>query len=124
MVKAARVLRRRNTTEVRKFGRVWRLRWLCSHCECVSPWVDDEPGNAIDGAAWKLASSKGWHHEFLGPPRKPGVLYIWCPLCASALAELERVEIRACCKCGCTDEDACDGGCEWVAADLCSACDA
>lgn len=28
----------------------------------------------------------------------------------------------ACAVCGCTQNNACDGGCEWVGADLCSAC--
>lgn len=31
-------------------------------------------------------------------------------------------DARACANCGCTDERACDGGCWWVAEDLCSAC--
>lgn len=29
---------------------------------------------------------------------------------------------RTCRQCGCTDTQACEGGCSWVAADLCSAC--
>lgn len=29
---------------------------------------------------------------------------------------------RACRVCGCTDCQACEGGCWWVAADLCSSC--
>lgn len=31
-------------------------------------------------------------------------------------------EVARCRECGCTDEAACDGGCSWVEADLCSAC--
>ena len=30
---------------------------------------------------------------------------------------------RRCRVCGCTETRACSGGCHWVAADLCSACD-
>lgn len=30
--------------------------------------------------------------------------------------------IRHCRKCGCTEEFACEGGCSWIAPDLCSAC--
>jgi hypothetical protein len=30
--------------------------------------------------------------------------------------------VRACRRCGCTDDDACPGGCAWVSADECSAC--
>jgi len=31
-------------------------------------------------------------------------------------------KIRTCRECGCTDEYGCDGGCEWIEPDLCSAC--
>lgn len=32
-------------------------------------------------------------------------------------------DVRRCRECGCTDDDdGCDGGCYWVAVDLCSAC--
>lgn len=31
-------------------------------------------------------------------------------------------DVRACRSCGCTDERACEGGCVWVADDLCSSC--
>jgi hypothetical protein len=36
--------------------------------------------------------------------------------------DLEAVGIRACRVCGCTDNSACEEGCEWVGEDLCSAC--
>jgi ParB/RepB/Spo0J family partition protein len=38
----------------------------------------------------------------------------YCAACAPG--------IEVCLKCGCTDEAACEGGCTWVADDLCSAC--
>jgi hypothetical protein len=31
--------------------------------------------------------------------------------------------VRTCRECGCTDDRACVGGCSWIEADLCSACD-
>lgn len=31
-------------------------------------------------------------------------------------------EPRRCRRCGCTDDQACEGGCWWVEPDLCSAC--
>jgi hypothetical protein len=31
---------------------------------------------------------------------------------------------QTCRNCGCTDENACDGGCWWIEDDLCSACEA
>jgi hypothetical protein len=60
-----------------------------------------------------------------------GVLAADGGLCLSLdelLADLERVEADAeprCHKCGCTEFEACEGGCGWVHADpwLCSACD-
>jgi hypothetical protein len=30
--------------------------------------------------------------------------------------------VRSCRSCGCTDDDACAGGCWWVEEDLCSSC--
>jgi hypothetical protein len=35
---------------------------------------------------------------------------------------LKRSAVRACRVCGCTDAQACPGGCSWAGADLCSAC--
>ena len=32
-------------------------------------------------------------------------------------------DVRECRVCGCTDNQACEGGCSWVEADLCSAHD-
>jgi len=37
-------------------------------------------------------------------------------------AEAPFPEYRHCRECGCTDDDACEGGCEWVEDDLCSRC--
>lgn len=42
---------------------------------------------------------------------------------ATAAPEEEPVaDVRQCVKCGCTDDQACDGGCTWVAENLCSSC--
>jgi len=38
------------------------------------------------------------------------------------LVEEPLFDTRTCRVCGCTDEDACEGGCEWVEDDLCSRC--
>lgn len=35
---------------------------------------------------------------------------------------LDKPAVRTCRACGCTDMRACEGGCWWVAQDLCSAC--
>lgn len=40
-----------------------------------------------------------------------------------AVADVEyEYKARMCRVCGCTDQDGCPGGCWWVEADLCSAC--
>lgn len=31
-------------------------------------------------------------------------------------------DLQVCRKCGCTEDDACEGGCWWVESDLCSSC--
>lgn len=45
---------------------------------------------------------------------------------AEAAAELAcddvAIAVRTCRRCGCTDDQACPGGCWWVSEDLCSAC--
>lgn len=46
---------------------------------------------------------------------------VTCPSCRET-AELDLEPITTCRVCGCSDLDACDGGCSWVALDLCSAC--
>jgi PRTRC genetic system protein A len=38
--------------------------------------------------------------------------------------ETEGAEVQRCRICGCTDERACPGGCEWIEPDLCSRCEA
>ena len=41
----------------------------------------------------------------------------------AVLAQLaDLAPLGRCAVCGCTDDDACPGGCRWVADDLCSAC--
>lgn len=35
---------------------------------------------------------------------------------------MSKKKVPTCRVCGCTDEDACEGGCYWVEKDLCSAC--
>jgi hypothetical protein len=40
----------------------------------------------------------------------------------AAGAILDLVRFRFCRRCGCSDLDPCQGGCSWVAPDLCSAC--
>jgi hypothetical protein len=35
---------------------------------------------------------------------------------------LKLAGVRACRTCGCSEEDACEGGCSWVGPNLCSSC--
>lgn len=39
-----------------------------------------------------------------------------------AVTTLRREKFRYCRVCGCSEHDACERGCSWVDADLCSAC--
>jgi hypothetical protein len=39
-----------------------------------------------------------------------------------SILAMDDEEVRTCRECGCTDDDACEGGCEWVEDDLCSRC--
>lgn len=51
---------------------------------------------------------------------------VYMPLMDDAPARREYARLsgaRACRSCGCTDQWACEGGCEWIDADLCSTCD-
>jgi len=45
-----------------------------------------------------------------------------CARCDAKVARLEGEPVRTCRVCGCTDELACEGGCAWAGADLCSRC--
>lgn len=48
-----------------------------------------------------------------------------CARCDAKVARLEGEPVRTCRVCGCTDEQACEGGCAWVAwvaSDLCTRC--
>jgi len=44
------------------------------------------------------------------------------PRALAGTHELRKRPPRRCRICGCTQERACEGGCYWVAPDLCSAC--
>jgi hypothetical protein len=39
-----------------------------------------------------------------------------------SILAMDEDDVRQCRGCGCTDDDACEGGCEWVDEDLCSRC--
>lgn len=43
----------------------------------------------------------------------------WSPLCPASGNDINDAMCR---ECGCTDYNACDDGCWWVEADLCSSC--
>ena len=48
-----------------------------------------------------------------------GVAGAYVPLCG---ASGNRLDVPMCRTCGCTDARACEDGCWWVEADLCSSC--
>jgi len=45
----------------------------------------------------------------------------YCCFCGKKIKQLLKQE-RTCRVCGCTDDQACEGGCHWVEDDLCSSC--
>ena len=60
-----------------------------------------------------------------------------CPTCAAApgtscyagasrvaphASRIAALSVRTCRYCGCTDDHACEGGCWWIAAEVCSSC--
>lgn len=59
---------------------------------------------------------------------EPELIYLMAPFICTEEQELLQIlaeikkDIRRCRVCGCTDDDACSGGCYWVEPDLCSMC--
>jgi hypothetical protein len=51
-----------------------------------------------------------------------GILAVSALLIRATILDRRRDKTRACRVCGCTDNQACPGGCWWADEDLCSAC--
>lgn len=62
----------------------------------------------------------GFVEEEISKKHRPMVRALLGRLAFDAWAEADQ---SACMVCGCTEDDACEGGCSWVATFLCSACD-
>jgi hypothetical protein len=56
-------------------------------------------------------------------PYQPPVYGDSCSCCEDCCEHCESLRGGACRVCGCADDRACEQGCWWVEADLCSACD-
>lgn len=54
--------------------------------------------------------------------RAASPLFDRAPFAPAARPSLAALGLAQCRRCGCTDALACEGGCSWVEADLCSAC--
>lgn len=61
-----------------------------------------------------------------------GLVYAWVmgnsvslgdPMAEASFPFRDAVPVRTCRVCGCTEDRACEGGCSWLAFDLCSACE-
>lgn len=92
--------------------------------------VDQLPPDAAE--LQERADAEGWENDGKGgvtvqypPLRGPSheeVLHVGDILASALTGKPQKMELRACRICGCTDDQACEGGCYWVEADLCSAC--
>ncbi len=78
-------------------------------------------------AGWAIGAEKPTI-ILLAENMEPELMYLAAPfLCIDIpelLATVEEIkkDFRRCRICGCTDDNACEGGCYWVEEDLCSAC--
>lgn len=80
----------------------------CAHC------LREVPGHQFEGDRSLLAGRTYSYQSGCVIIEHPaGALHYCCP-CAAMM--------NICRGCGCTDECACEGGCFWVAPDLCSTC--
>lgn len=93
--------------------------------DVVAPWLEDEP----------LADLTAWL-EALTPLRSPVRTQVPPAMVDVLVRQIEehltatgqdldsvRLSITPACRvCGCTDDEACEGGCHWVEPGLCSAC--
>lgn len=81
----------------------------------------------VDVAARQVAADEVGVFTHYGQPARPGDWLIresgYVRLADFAEADaLRRGDLRVCRKCGCSQLDACDDGCTWIAEDLCSSC--
>ena len=90
-------------TIAREAGQMWALR-----------------SGLVDQAA-QATDSPGVLSDLLADAEQASRVAARAALVAIAL-QLTGAEEEACRVCGCTDDHACEGGCHWIAAGLCSAC--
>jgi hypothetical protein len=79
-------------------------RCTAEDCDCGAPLV--QKWNELDAAGYNLRGDAQRGHQAM------------CEKWSTIAAE----DLAACRVCGCTDDEACDDGCYWVEADLCSRC--
>lgn len=85
-------------------------------CDDVTPLPGAEPTSyacrgccVVEPAKEDGSLPEGWIQRKF-PERE----FFMCPEC--------QADVPVCRVCGCSNEDACEGGCHWVEEDLCSAC--
>lgn len=76
---------------------------------------------AYAAAAQAIRSTRndGFVEEEIAAKKRTEVRFILGQLAADLW---RKAGVRACRVCGCTEEDACDGGCSWAGSSLCSSC--
>jgi nucleoside 2-deoxyribosyltransferase len=78
-------------------------------------------------AGWAIGANKPTI-IYIPEAVEPELMYLMAPFICTEIQELLstlndiKIDLRRCRVCGCTDDNACFGGCYWVADDLCSAC--
>lgn len=94
-------------------------------------WITTRPNNAgqILLSGHQLILTDGFERELLRKPRPGGATCLDIGLVATEVEQFARflrqeaTQERVCRKCGCTPSWGCDGGCDWVADDLCTECE-
>ncbi len=81
--------------------------------------IDMREGETPDMADERLAAEEEYQWTGLSESQQAAALNAAGQLVCQLLGEYG---IHSCRICGCTEHDACEGGCSWVGANLCSTC--
>jgi hypothetical protein len=92
-----------------------------------APWDVDRARRFLGRYARSLGSTAAeirLHADFAAQGPEQMVDFLGHIGLREAIAEtLAEAQARSCRICGCTDNDACEGGCHWIGPDLCSTCE-
>lgn len=86
----------------------------------VEPKIVIQKDDLVVGAGYEVAYCGACGEEIFAWGLKPEPKY--CDQCGQRIDNEPLFEEQKCRVCGCTDSNACEGGCYWVEPDLCSRC--